>query len=230
MNSLNKKERAWELDLLRGIALLLMIIFHVVFDLRDIYSYPVYYDRGIFYYVGKVSAILFMLISGISCSFSRSNVKRGIRVLLIAMVITLATYLFDPGLIIKFGILHFLGISMILFPLFNGLNKYFIFIIATLIIIVGNFFSTLTVPFEYLFPIGLMSSSFTSSDYYPLLPWFGVFLYGVAFSKIIYREKKSVFNFKVKDNPLLFMGRHTLAVYLIHQPLILLILNLIFKK
>lgn len=230
MNVRLKKDRIWEIDFLRGMALLLMIIFHVVFDLKDIYNYPIYYDRGFYYYVGKMSAILFMLVAGVSSSFSRSNVKRGIRIFAIAMAITVVTYLFDPDLIIKFGILHFFGTSMILYPLFEHMEKYALMLTATLIIAVGYFMSNMTVPFDFLFPIGLTSSSFFSSDYYPLFPWFGVFLYGVAISKILYNEKKSIFNFTMRDNPVLLIGKHTLLVYIIHQPIILLVLNFIMKS
>lgn len=229
MEKTSGRGRIWEIDFLRGIALILMIIFHVVFDLRDIYNYPIEYSSGFYYYVGKASAILFMLVSGISSSFSRNNIKRGVRIFAVAMGVTLATYLFSPSLIVKFGVLHFFGISMILYPLFQNLRGYVLIITGTLVIIAGNFMSGMTVSSEFLFPIGLMSKNFASSDYYPLFPWFGVFLYGAALGKILYKEKKSLFNFTVKDNPLTFISRHTLIVYVLHQPLTLLILNLIMK-
>jgi uncharacterized membrane protein len=230
MENSMKGQRIWEIDMLRGLALLLMIVFHIVFDLRDIYGYPVIYDRGFYYYVGKSSAILFMLIAGTSCSLSRSNIKRGARIILVAMGITLATYLFMPDLIIKFGILHFFGISMILYPLFKPMDKYMLVLVGTLVILVGNYFSGITVHNNFLFPIGLTSSTFTSSDYYPLFPWFGVFLYGAALGKFLYQEKKSLFSFNIRDNILIYMGRHSLLIYVIHQPVIILVLNLIFKK
>lgn len=223
------KNRIWEIDVLRGIALILMVIFHVVFDLKDIYGYPINYSSGFYYYVGKASAILFMLVSGISSSFSRSNIKRGGKIFALAMGVTLATYLFSPSLIVKFGVLHFFGVSMILYPLFKDFKGYMLIIIGTLVIIAGNFMSGVTVTSEFLFPLGLMSRNFMSSDYYPLFPWFGVFLYGAALGKILYKEKKSLFNFTIKDNPLMFISRHTLIVYVLHQPLTLLVLNLIMK-
>jgi len=229
MDNIKTGNRVWEIDFLRGIALILMIIFHVVFDLRDLYNYPVEYTRGIFYYVGKASAILFMLLAGISSSFSRSNVKRGLKIFGLSMLITLCTYLFNPSLIIKFGILHFFGVSMILYPLFKNINKYVIVIIGTLVIILGNIMSGINMSHDYLFPLGLISENFVSSDYYPLFPWFGVFLYGVAIGKILYKEKRSLMNFSMRDNFIMLMGRHSLIVYVIHQPITLLALNLIMK-
>lgn len=229
MKESNRKNRIWEIDFFRGIALLLMIIFHLVFDLNEIYGLPINYTSGVFYYVGKASAILFMLIAGISSSFSRNNVKRGIKIFSLAMGITLATYFFAPDLIIKFGILHFFGVSMMLHPLFKDINKYMLLLLGTLAIIIGNYFSSINTSIEFLFPIGIYSSNFYSSDYYPLFPWFGVFLYGMALSKVLYRGKKSIFNFTLKDNIISFLGRHSLIVYLIHQPLTLLTLSLIMK-
>lgn len=222
-----EKKRIWEIDFLRGIALILMVVFHIVFDMSDIYKYPVYYDRGFFYYVGKASAILFMLVSGVSCSLSRSNVKRGVKILGIAMIITMVTHLYDADLGIKFGILHFLGICMILYPLFKPMKGYLLILLATSIIIVGNIFAGITVHNELLFPIGLTTSTFSSSDYYPLLPWMGVFLYGVFAGRTLYSNRKSLFGFEMMDNPVMMLGRHTLLVYIIHQPLILLFLELI---
>jgi uncharacterized membrane protein len=225
-----KAARIWEVDFLRGIAIILMTTFHIIFDLGDIYGLPIDYRRGIIFLIGRSSAILFMLIAGISCSFSKSNVKRGVKVFIIAMIITLVTHLYDANLGIKFGILHFFGISMMISPLFIRLNKYWLIFLGTLAIIIGSLMSGVIVESQVLFPIGLISSSFSSADYYPLFPWLGVFLYGVALSKILYSEKRSIFKFSLKDNVISFAGKHSLLIYVIHQPMILLILSLIMMK
>ena len=224
-----KRKRIWEIDFLRGIALVLMIVFHVVFDLNDIYDYPIYYGSGFFYYIGKTSAILFMLLSGVSCFLSRDNIKRGLKIFGIAMILTLITYLYNPAFEIKFGILHFLGICMMIYPLLKKMNRFFIILLSIVIIIVGNMFSKITVSSQFLFPIGLMSSTFTSSDYYPLLPWMGVFLIGAVVGMTLYGKKESLFKYHMRDNIIMKLGRNTLLVYIIHQPLILLVLELISK-
>lgn len=225
-----KLKRIWEIDFLRGIALLLMIIFHVVFDLRDIYNFAIYYDRGFYYYVGKASVILFMIVSGISCSLSRSNFKRGVKVFLIAMGITLVTHFFDPELEVKFGVLHFFGISMMLYPLLRRMDNYLMIGTALASIVTGNIFSKIIVSQNYLFPLGLTTNTFASSDYYPLFPWLGVFLFGIVIGRVLYKEKKSIFKYKMPDNPFLFLGRHTLSIYVLHQPLILIILSLLTDR
>lgn len=223
----SNKARIWELDFLRGIALILMIYFHTIYDLKEFYNYPVSYANGPNFYIGKVSAILFMLISGISSSLSKSNTKRGLKVLGIALVITVITHLYDLEYGIKFGILHFLGVSMLLSPIFSKINKYILVLLGTSIILLGNFVSGLNTTVNYLFPLGITSSSFTSSDYYPLVPWFGIFLYGISLGKFLYNKKLSLFTFTMKDNPVSKIGRKTLPVYLMHQPTIIIILVLL---
>lgn len=212
--------RIWELDFFRGIALILMIYFHTVFDLKEFYYLPISYETGINFYIGKTSAILFMLISGVSTHLSRNTVKRGLRVFLYAMLLTVVSHLFNPYYGVKFGILHFLGTSMMLSPIFKKINKYLQIILGITIIILGNFVATIPTQYTFLFPLGLMGPGFLSSDYYPLLPWFGVFLFGMALGKLLYTEKRSIFSFNIKDNVISKAGQHTLIIYLIHQPLI----------
>jgi len=222
-------KRIWEIDFFRGIALILMIIFHVVFDLKEFAHVSVNYVSGFYYYIGKSAGILFILLAAISCHFSKSNTKRGLQILGMGLVITLVSHLFNPSYGIKFGILHFLGTSIIIYPLFKDINKWLLLIFGTIIIILGNYFKLINMPFDYLFIFGLSSELFISADYYPLLPWFGVFLYGIFISKLLYREKKSLFSFLPRFNFVSYLGRHTFSIYLIHQPLIILLIWLAIR-
>jgi len=224
-----ERERVWEIDFFRGIALVLMIFFHVLFDLKEFYSYPVTYNAGIYDYLGKVSVILFILISAISSSFSRNNVRRGLKYLAVGMLITVASHLYNPDYGIKYGILHFLGTSILLFSLFRNLNKYILLILGTIIIILGQYLNVVPVSHSYLFLFNLTSSSWISSDFYPLFPWLGLFLYGTVLGKLLYPVKRSLFSFTPRKNILSFLGQHTLSVYLIHQPMLILLLGLFME-
>lgn len=219
--------RIWELDFLRGIALLMMIYFHLIYDLKEFYYLPISYESGINFYIGKGSAILFMLISGISSSLSKSNIKRGLRVLGFALILTVVTHLYNPLYGIKFGILHFLGVSMLLSPLFIKADKYALVLLGTSVLFLGNFVSNISTSMGFLFPLGITNGPFNSSDYYPLVPWFGFFLYGLALGKFFYPEKHSLFTFSIKENLISKMGKNTLLIYLMHQPAILIILFLL---
>jgi len=224
-----KSDRIWELDFLRGIALVLMIYFHVIFDLVDIFGVKISYTNGINYFIGKISVILFIFISGISSTLSKSNLKRGAQVFAIAMGITVVTHLVGNDLGVKFGILHLLGICMILYGLFKKVDSRILVILGLVIILAGLYFEGITLGNDYLFMFNLISPNFTSSDYYPLFPWMGIFLFGLVGGRYVYRDRKSILGFKLKDNPLLMAGRNTLMIYIIHQPIILLILTGIFK-
>src|SRR5665647_1682285 len=105
--------RIWEIDLIRGIAIILMIIFHLIVDLKDFYGYNLDYFRGFWYIEGKFSAILFMLICGVSSTLGRNNIRHGLKVFIWAMILTAVTYIYNGSCYILFGILHFLGISLL---------------------------------------------------------------------------------------------------------------------
>jgi uncharacterized membrane protein len=219
--------RIWELDFFRGIALFLMIYFHIIFDLEVIYGYNINYSSGINQFIGKTSAISFILISAVSCSLSKRNIKRGLKIFGIAMIITILTHLYSSGLGVKFGILHFLGVCIVFSPLLQKLNKYLLVAGGIFIIYLGQFTTKIVVYHDFLSPFGIASSSFTSSDYYPLIPWLGIFLIGMALGKIFYPQKISVFSFSIRDNLISKAGRHTLITYIAHQPMILIILTLL---
>src|SRR5690606_12516153 len=97
-----------------------------LYDLKEFYGFPIDYNEGFYYYIGKTSGILFIVLSAISCSLSANNLKRGLKILAWAASITVASHLYDPEFGIKYGILHFLGTSILLFPLFRNLNIYLI--------------------------------------------------------------------------------------------------------
>lgn len=197
--------------------------------MKDIFGYNVEYSKGYNYFTGRAAAILFILISGISCTLSKNNVKRALKILAIAMLITVVTHIYDVEMGIKFGILHFLGLSIMMYPLFNKLNEYSLTMLGTAILILGGYIPRLNPRFDYLFILGITSEKFMSSDYYPLIPWLGIFIYGVILGKILYRDKKSIFNFELRSNIINWLGRNTLYIYIIHQPVILTIIGLIKK-
>ncbi|MCL5780765.1 MAG: DUF1624 domain-containing protein [Firmicutes bacterium] len=223
--------RIWELDFLRGIAILMMVVFHILYDLNTFYQVPIPYEQGPVYYIGKTAASLFIIVAGISCSLSRNNVKRGAKLFALGLVITLVTSLTVPGSNIFFGILHFLGTAILLYPLFKHLKPGLLLTLGTGIILTGFYFKRVAMPNHLLAPLGLMGPDFYSADYYPLVPWLGLFLYGVVLGKMIYREKNSLFaSFPFRQNPLNTLGRHSLAIYLLHQPVILLLLSLLYRS
>lgn len=220
--------RIWEIDFIRGIAILLMILFHLIVDLKDFFGFQVEYLQGFWYLEGKLSAILFMIMCGVSSTLGRSTMQHGIKVFTWAMLLTAVTYIYNPSCYIRFGILHFLGISLLSAGLIRRLSSVWIFILSFVSILIGISFSERFVSNPYVFPLGLMTNTFISLDYYPLFPWYGVFLFGIIVGKIGYDDKVSLIQRPIPPfKNISWLGQHSLAIYLIHQPLLLSLLYLI---
>ena len=167
----NSSSRIWEIDFFRGIAILLMVVFHLIFDLAVFYGYTLNYMDGFWYYEGKLSAIMFMAIAGVSSTLSVHDFRRGLVVFACGMLITLATYFYDPQTYIRFGILHLLGSCMMLFPFIKNLKSGWLLVAGTIAIASGQWMAQLTSSSSLLLPFGVTPAGFTSLDYYPLLPW-----------------------------------------------------------
>ncbi|HWI54702.1 MAG TPA: heparan-alpha-glucosaminide N-acetyltransferase [Desulfobacteria bacterium] len=226
------RERLWEIDVIRGTALVLMIFFHILFTLKEVYGYDVHYNQGIYYYIGKTSAIMFILISAVSTSFSRNNIKRALKFIAVAALITVVTHLYNPALGIKFGIIHFLGLSVLLAQVFNKISSYLLAVLGILIIAAGLFLGPIAFDNNYLFLFNMTGTGWVSADYYPLFPWFGVFLFGIILGRVFYPAKVSRFDSEPRSgliNFLGFLGRHTLIIYLIHEPVLVLLIG-VYKK
>lgn len=228
MQPIASTSRIWELDFLRGLAILLMVFFHLMFDLNEFFQVPIPYEHGVVYFIGRLAAVLFILLAGISCSLSRNNLRRGMKILAWGLVVTLVTSIAVPGLNIFFGILHFLGTSILLYHLIHELRPSLLFILGVLTIATGYAFEQITMPNHLLAPLGLLGDDFYSADYYPLFPWFGLFLWGTAFGKCLYPSKSSLFPGKPAHHLLSYLGKHSLWIYLLHQPILLLVLYPIF--
>jgi len=213
--------RVWQLDFSRGIAICMMASFHFVFNLNYYWDVPVSYQSGFWYYVGKLSAILFTFIAGVSACLSSRHIRRGLVVLAWGLSITLATYFIDPQTYIRFGILHMQGSCMLLFPLFQNFRPSWLVAAGTGLFALGKWTAQLTGP-AILLPLGVTPADFHSLDYYPLLPWAGLFLYGTALGKLGFGAptlQSSPQSFWAR--PFTAAGRHSLAIYLLHQPLLI---------
>jgi len=243
----NKKtERLWEIDSLRGIAIIMMIIYHIIFDLNyfkiyatDLYSAPILF---FLYPIGT----MFLLLFGISLTISYSRVqktltekqlhlkflKRGLVVFSLGLIITLVTWIYLKEGFIVFGILHCIGVSIILaYPLIK--YRYQNLIIGTILIVLGILLRTIRFDFNWLLWLGFIPSRFYTLDYFPLIPWFGVVLIGIFLGNTFYHDSKR--KLKIKDISqniairfMCFLGRHSLIIYLLHQLIIIAIIHLIF--
>jgi len=158
----------------------------------------------------------------------RKYLLRGLKIFSLGMLITLSTYLFVPRGTIFFGILHFLGMATILALPFLKVRTKHLAIAAFLVILLGIYLTTLQFTFSLLF--WLVPSTFYTLDYFPLLPWFGIMLIGLYSGNTLYKNNKRSFKILIEpkiSKPVNFLGRHSLIIYIIHQPILVVVLYLL---
>jgi len=237
-----KQFRLWEIDFLRGIAVVMMIVFHFLYDLNFLSIYEINLYSGPFLLFLYPIGTTFLLLVGISLSLSYSRIEdnenrrqlqlkfilRGSKIFGLGLLITLITWIYLQSGFVLFGILHCIGLSIILaypFLKFKIRNL----IIGILLVSMGLYLKTLTFNFGWMFWLGLRPSQFYTVDYFPILPWFGIVLIGIFIGNTVYPSHKR--RFKLKDISRIrfakffcFLGRHSLIIYFLHQPVILVLL------
>lgn len=224
------KNRIWELDAFRGLCVLGMVIVHFIFDLTELYGLIRWDAPALFFFVQNWGGILFLLLSGICATLGSRSIRRGIIVFFCGMLCTVVTtgmYLLDMAesyIVIRFGVLHCLGLCMILWALFKKLPTWLLAVTGAVIIALGFLFRGMVVETPWLFPLGLVSRGFSSSDYFPLLPNLGFFLVGSVLGRTLYRSRQSLLPGVNTQTPVLrflgFCGRQSLLIYLLHQPVL----------
>ena len=221
-------KRIWELDALRGICILGMVIVHLIYDLG---SLGLEHSSRLFTIVQYWGGTVFVLISGICVTLGSRHIRRGLTVFGCGMVCTGVTAgmywlgLADKSIIIYFGVLHCLGACMLLWALLRRCGNWLLAVLGISFCMVGSYLERVVlVDFPWLMPLGFHYPGFSSSDYFPLLPNLGCFLLGTLLGRTLYREKTTRFpGFNAQSLPVRFLcqcGRHSLFIYLLHQPLI----------
>ncbi|MDR0697039.1 MAG: DUF1624 domain-containing protein [Christensenellaceae bacterium] len=254
------RARAWEIDFLRGISILLVAFDHAMFDMAylfgdvwrdsgvpgliDAQKFARAYDNGwLKEFWWPVFVIIFFVVSGICITFSRNNFKRGLKIGMVAVFLTIATYLLENyagvyGITIYFGVLHCMAASILIIslisafldriPNMNRILKAVVFLVIGIVVVL--------LYDMYFPPIGNRSPSLTSktdilvlgvifhvekfwwltADYFPLVPYIGYFSFGTAIGLVLYDKKKSLIP-KLNGPwhmPFTLPGRHSAFIYL----------------
>lgn len=245
METTKEKIRYHGLDEARGFAVLCMVFYHAFYTMG--YSFNMPWGLWLFDFFTPAEpffAMFFIGLSGVMCQFTRSNFKRGIKLAAISAVLTAVTVAASrfgvEGAEIYFGVLHLLSVGMLLVALINPvLRKIHPLILALVFLALfvafynveycrfgfGTGELSVKLPFEWyqndaLAFLGFHSPYFYSADYFPLLPWIFMFLFGASLGLYNRRGKFPNFLIKKRIAPLGFLGRHALWVYILHQPVI----------
>ena len=232
------RTRIWEVDFLRGLSIILMVGYHLLYDLGEMVgvksflgfstdlSTPAWTIAQYFF------AGLFVVLSGISSTLSRGNVRRALKLLAVALLVTAATFVFDRSSAILFGILHCLAVSILIYglvfekagaPACAAAGAAIVALSAVIPVVLKS----VPIQSDWLLPFGIHSPALGSFDYFPLLPWFGIFLIGAAMGKSVYAARRSLISRRLPVTFVNIAGRHSLLIYIVHQPVILAILYIL---
>ena len=204
------KERITEIDVLRTIAIVMMIIYHTAFDLRSFYSWDIDLFGRSWEVFRVITVSAFLLASGMSSQLSSRPLRRAAIVLGYALLISAVTYIYDPNTFIYFGILHCIGFGMLLLIPLKKLKEFCIPLgVAILFLPTPN-------------PLA------PTLDFYPLFPWVGLMMIGAGIGHFLYiRNSFIIHNSKFKI--LALPGRYALLIYMVPQPILLGILYAVFS-
>ena len=221
------RRRIGLIDIVRGLTIVGMVVFHLLFDIVAFLDAPSWIVRHpLILAVRDAGAGLFILLAGTNAAVTRRGWMHCLTLAACALGVTATTYIFNPKMADVFGVLHFYAAAIAIYLPFRQLlarvPKALRFALFGAAFAVTYILLPITVQVPFLFMFGLPDAAFFSSDYYPLLPWLFVFLAGTTLGEIIFRRKLPEFFYTRAWAPVRFVSRHSLIIYLAHQPLIML--------
>lgn len=252
-----KRQRVWELDALRGLLILCVLATHLYYTVDafcingyyniDSYAYvnatdPFHFwfdwgEDGVIYaafLTGPIRSTMialgvdgFLILSGISCQFSRDNLKGAFRLLIAGYAWTGFTFLLylwtgEPSRFSRFGPLLCYAYCHLLYSLLlEKQNNKILLAVATMALAAGYYieFRPVYLDTVLLIPFGLHAEGAAIGEYAPLLPKFGWLLLGVVLGRRYYPIKKSLLPLSKVNRftrPLQWLGRHSGTIYLSH--------------
>lgn len=239
--------RFWEVDLLRGIAIVLMIFFHFLYYLNYFNIYKMSLYSGYFLIYVYLVGTIFILLVGVSLTLSYSRVenvlakkdlylkyaKRGLTIFCLGLFITVVAWFYVGKGFVVFGVLHCIGLSIILaYPFLRF--RYQNLLLGVFLILVGAILKNMIFDFNWLVWLGFAPSGFYTIDYFPLLPWFGVVLIGIFLGNSLYHNYKRIFSLRDArgSKPVrffCFLGRYSLIIYFLHHLVLLSIMYILLN-
>lgn len=246
--SVQNKARYELLDLLRGVTIISMILYHGAWDMVYIYEKGWSWYRSDAAYVWQQSICwTFIFLSGFCWSMGKKPLRRGLLVFFAGAIVTLVTLLVMPSNRVVFGVLTLIGscmllmipidriakdrpkaggllISILLFVITRNINRgYLGFEGLRFLKLPREWYGNLATAY-----LGFPSPGFYSTDYFSLFPWLFLFLAGYFMYHILECRnllKTAPFYWTVK--PLAFIGRNSLVIYMLHQPVLYVVCGLL---
>lgn len=232
-----KRQRLAFIDVARGVALLAMALYHFVWDL-EFFGYVAAGTAGTggWKIFARLIAGSFLFLAGYSLVLGQSPklrldafMRRFAKIAGAAALITVATFFAFPDTFIFFGILHAIAAASVIGLLFLRLPAAVSLIVAAAAIAAPFYLRSPIFDAPWLWWVGLSQTLPRSNDYVPLLPWLGPFLLGLAAAKLFHARLVAALSTRPSTGerdrlwmrPFVFGSRHSLAIYLLHQPLLI---------
>lgn len=229
MNEANR-ERIWEIDALRGLLILCVIVSHALFYLANVlHSFRL---PPLIRFVMQYGGLLFVILSGLSSTLGRRSFRRGLIVFVGGMLLTVGSIIaaqfgwLSEDMIIRFGVLHLLGFCMMLCPLLKKLPDTVLLILGLALLALGYWLDAkgAVTDSRLLFPLGLRYPGFSSGDYFPIAPHLGWFCLGIVLGRRLYAEKKTRLPNVNAETPVLrflrWCGQNSLYIFVLHLPIL----------
>lgn len=233
-------ERYKKLDVIRGITIISMILYHGIWDITSLFQYDIPWYNGIIGHIWQQSICwTFILLSGYCWSLGKHHIKNGIIVSIAGTIVTIVTLVVMPEERVIFGVLTMLGCSMLLLTLFEGILDRIPPAIGTMVSIFllaifknineGSLgiekFTIMNLP-DFLYKkiyttfLGFPEKDFYSTDYFSMIPWFFLYVTGFYIYKLLKNKKELLVGKEKGWRVTSWIGKHSLLIYMLHQPLI----------
>lgn len=231
------QQRITIFDTVRGVTMLSMAGFHACYDLAYLYGWDMpWFTQTIFQNIWRASiSWVFLFIAGWMCTLSRSNVKRALKYAAAALVVWIATTVVSVDDSVNFGIIYCMAactaVVALARPALQKVPGVWGVVVCLVLFALTWSIPKAVYPLPYLAWLGFPSAGFVSGDYYPLIPFVFMYLAGFFAAQTAETSKRKAQAWAYA-NPvpvLASLGRHALLFYLLHQPVILGVLELIYS-
>lgn len=227
-------ERYPEIDALRGLALVCMAAYHLAYDLVLFGLADLAFWEGFWWWFPRCIAAAFVTLAGLSMALRRARagagpkpfLARGLRLAAVAAGITAATRLaLGPRAFVFFGVIHLIAFAILVsYPLADRPGA--AAALGAAVLAAGLALGSRRFPGLALSWLGFRPEGYHPADYLPVLPWYAWFLFGIALAALLYPrgrrrfEPPKGFLEAAPVRALAWLGRRSLAFYLIHLPVL----------
>lgn len=229
---MNSSDRHLRLDALRGLAIVWMALFHFCFDLNQFGVLHENFYRDPFW-TGQRTAIvsLFLLCAGMGQAFALAQGlgwsrfgRRWAQVAGCALLVSLGSWLMFPKSFITFGVLHGMAVMLILLRLIGArLPLWAVALLGAAIVAAPHWMQHPFFDTRWTNWVGLVTKKPVTEDFVPLLPWFGVMLWGYGLGRWLLSARPALLQGSLPAplRPLAVLGQWSLSFYMVHQPVLI---------